>query len=102
MSASAEVRPAMSRFATELHVDLTRVIRDTLDVAKGTNRPMLFCSPDFTLPAELLKDVTVLAYDLPTVEQLRTVFAELQRASTARRRKARARGVVLPEPAPIS
>src|SRR5216683_4209072 len=53
-----------------MHLDLTRVIRDTLDVAKGTNRPMLFCSPDFTLPAELLKDVTVLAYDLPTVEQL--------------------------------
>ena len=57
--------------------DTIRAIRDALEIAKSSFRPMLLCSPYSTLPLELEKDVALLDYALPTSGQLRDLIPEL-------------------------
>ena len=46
--------------------ELVRTVRDALPTAKATQRPLLFCSPELTVPVEWEKDVAVLDYPLPS------------------------------------
>src|SRR2546422_11577425 len=57
--------------------DTIRAIRDALEIAKSSFRPMLLCSPYSTLPLELEKDIALLDYALPTSAQLRDLIPEL-------------------------
>ena len=64
-----------THFVTE--PDTIRAIRDALEIAKSSFRPMLLCSPYSTLPLELEKDVALLDYALPMSTQLRELIPEL-------------------------
>lgn len=44
--------------------ELVRAVRDAFPAAKATQRPLLFCAPEPTLPAEWEKDVAPLDYPL--------------------------------------
>jgi hypothetical protein len=57
--------------------ELVRAVRDALPTAKATQRPLLFCSPDPTLPVEWEKDVALLDYPLPSRDALRGLLDEL-------------------------
>jgi ATP-dependent 26S proteasome regulatory subunit len=57
--------------------ELVRTVRDTLPTAKATQRPLLFCSPELTVPVEWEKDVAVLDYALPSRAALSGLLDEL-------------------------
>ncbi len=57
--------------------ELVRTVRDALPAAKATQRPLLLCSPEPTLPVELEKDVVLLDYPLPAREALQGLLDEL-------------------------
>ena len=57
--------------------ELVRTVRDALPTAKATQRPLLFCSPELTVPVEWEKDVAVLDYPLPSRAALSGLLDEL-------------------------
>src|SRR5713101_194692 len=57
--------------------ELVRTVRDALPAAKATQRPLLLCSPEPTLPVEWEKDVAWLDYPLPAREALQGLLDEL-------------------------
>ena len=57
--------------------ELVRSVRDALPAAKATQRPLLLCSPEPTLPVEWEKDVALLDYPLPAREALQDLLEEL-------------------------
>jgi MoxR-like ATPase len=57
--------------------ELVRHVRDALPTAKATQRPILLCSPEPTLPVEWEKDVAWLDYPLPAREALQDLLEEL-------------------------
>lgn len=71
---------------------LVRATRDALDVAKATQRPMLFAGPCWQLPLELRKDVAFLDYPLPDRTQLLEVLTTLLEANRDRVERARRQG----------
>ena len=56
---------------------LFRLLKDTLAVAKTTNRVLVIVGCQLRLPAELEKEITVIEYRLPDREQLRSVIEEV-------------------------
>jgi len=64
--------------------DTIRAIRDALEIAKSSFRPMLLCSPYSTLPLELEKDVALLDYALPRQGSSGTSSPSCSRASSRR------------------
>lgn len=63
-----------------------RKIRDLVISLKESDQPknIVFISPLLVLPDDLQKDVTVVDYDLPTVEEIRQLFDELTAANRDR------------------
>ncbi len=63
-----------------------RKIRDLVISLKESDQPknIVFISPMLVLPDDLQKDVTVVDYDLPTVEEIRQLFDELTAANRDR------------------
>jgi len=56
---------------------LCRYLRDLIGHLEGTNKTLVFVSPGVAIPMELEKDVTLLAYPLPTREQLGAILGKM-------------------------
>jgi hypothetical protein len=67
-----DLHPYLAQFR-----ELVRSVRDALPAAKATQRPLLLCSPETTLPVEWEKDVAWLDYPLPAREALQGLLDEL-------------------------
>jgi AAA+ superfamily predicted ATPase len=64
-------------FLAEPNPLLFRMVKDTLAVAKTTNRVVVIVGCLLKLPPELEKEITVVEYKLPDREQLRAVIEEV-------------------------
>ena len=60
------------------HVSI-RKLRDLVSKLKTSIAPknVIFLSPTLTLPAELQKDITVIDFDLPTIDEIKEMYQEL-------------------------
>lgn len=58
---------------------LIRKTRDLVSVLKNSPRPksVVFLSPTVVLPSELQKDVTILDFDLPTIDEIKSLLNEM-------------------------
>jgi ATPases of the AAA+ class len=58
---------------------LIRKTRDLVRVLKNSPRPksVVFLSPTVVLPSELQKDVTILDFDLPTIDEIKSLLNEM-------------------------
>ncbi len=58
---------------------LIRKTRDLVSVLKNSPRPksVVFLSPTIVLPSELQKDVTILDFDLPTIDEIKNLLNEM-------------------------
>lgn len=58
---------------------LIRKVRDLVPILKLSSRPksVVFLSPFVVLPSELQKDITVLDFDLPTIDEIKNVLNEM-------------------------
>ncbi|NRT79872.1 AAA family ATPase [Clostridium beijerinckii] len=58
---------------------LIRKTRDLVSVLKNSPRPksVVFLSPTIVLPSELQKDVTILDFDLPTIDEIKSLLNEM-------------------------
>lgn len=58
---------------------LIRKTRDLVSVLKNSPRPksVVFLSPTIVLPDELQKDVTILDFDLPTIDEIKSLLNEM-------------------------
>lgn len=70
----------------DLHAHLqdplvVRRLRDLVGVLKSSAKTMVILSPVLTIPVELEKDITVVDYDLPGIEELDAVFTDITSAS---------------------
>lgn len=58
---------------------LIRKTRDLVSVLKNSPKPksVVFLSPTIVLPSELQKDVTVLDFDLPTIDEIKNLLNQM-------------------------
>lgn len=59
--------------------NLIRKVRDLVTVLKASPNPksVVFISPTVVLPNELQKDVTILDFDLPTIDEIKRMLDEM-------------------------
>ncbi|MCS4467973.1 hypothetical protein JTS96_03300 [Clostridium botulinum] len=59
--------------------NLIRKVRDLVTVLKASPNPksVVFISPTVILPNELQKDVTILDFDLPTIDEIKGMLDEM-------------------------
>jgi SpoVK/Ycf46/Vps4 family AAA+-type ATPase len=58
-------------------IEVFRTIKNLIPVLKATDRHLVIVSPIVAIPAELEKDITVLNFPLPTVEELVTLARKI-------------------------
>lgn len=58
---------------------LIRKVRDLVTVLKASSNPksVVFLSPTVVLPNELQKDITILDFDLPTIDEIKSMLDEM-------------------------
>ncbi|MEF9953100.1 AAA family ATPase [Clostridium sp.] len=63
---------------------LVRKIRDLVTVLKNCKRPknVVFISPTIVLPCDLQKDITILDFDLPTIDEIKALLNEMIQVNT--------------------
>ena len=54
-----------------------RKLRDLVTTLKDSAKSIIFLSPTLTLPNDLQKDVTVIDFDLPTLDEMQTLLQEM-------------------------
>lgn len=58
-----------------------RRLRDLVGVLKSTYKTLIMLGPTLCVPIELEKDMSVIDYDLPTIEEIKTLFNGIVAAS---------------------
>ncbi len=54
-----------------------QTLKNLRDVLKVTHQPIIFVSPEVTLPIELQKDIVLLDYNLPNLEELMALLGQI-------------------------
>ncbi len=71
----------MCFWSTRKNIDysLIRKVRDLVTVLKASSNPksVVFLSPTVVLPNELQKDITILDFDLPTIDEIKSMLDEM-------------------------